>query len=110
MRRNSKAGIYNFFAGHAGLEIGENTRIAPMVSINGYRHLYKDKDRCIFEQGSEAQPIHIGSDVYIATGAIIFGIRIGNGAVVAAGAVVRKNVPPYAIVAGVPAEIKSYRK
>lgn len=52
----------------------------------------------------------IGHDVWIGTGAVLLeGIHIGNGAVVAAGSVVTKNVPPYAIVAGVPAKIIRYR-
>lgn len=52
----------------------------------------------------------IENDVWIAHGAIIkAGIKIGNGAVVGAGAIVTKDVPPYAIVAGSPAKIIKYR-
>lgn len=51
-------------------------------------------------------PIHIGSDVWIGTGAIVLkGVTIGDGAVVAAGAVVTNDVPEYAIVAGNPAKV-----
>ena len=54
--------------------------------------------------------VQIGNDVWIGTGAIIFdGVTIGNGAIVAAGSVVNKDVPPYAIVGGVPAKIIKYR-
>lgn len=54
--------------------------------------------------------IHIGSDVWIGQGALIMdGITIGNGAVVGAGSLVNKDVPDYAIVAGVPARIVRYR-
>lgn len=56
-----------------------------------------------------AHPV-IGNDVWIADGAVIKGgISIGDGAVIAANSVVTKDVPPYAIVAGVPAKIIKYR-
>jgi len=54
--------------------------------------------------------VEIGSDVWIGTGALILsGVSIGHGAVIAARAVVSRNVPPYAIAAGVPARVVRYR-
>lgn len=56
------------------------------------------------------KPIFIGNDVWIGENALILdGISIGDGAIIGAGSVITKNVPPYAVVAGNPAEIKSYR-
>ena len=58
----------------------------------------------------EYEEVHIGNDVWIGTRILIMGgVKIGNGAVVAAGAVVTKDVPPYSIVGGVPARIIKYR-
>ena len=58
----------------------------------------------------EYQPIEIGHDVWVgARVTIMDGVKIGTGAIVASGAVVTKNVPPYAIVGGVPAKIIKYR-
>lgn len=67
-------------------------------------HIVEDSDFV------EYSPIRIGNDVWIgARVTILDGVNIGNGAVVAAGAVVTKDVPPYAIVGGVPAKIIKYR-
>ena len=64
-------------------------------------------DQSCFE---EFLPIKIGNDVWIGARAIILdGVTIGDGAIVAAGAVVSKDVPPYAIVGGVPAKVLRYR-
>jgi acetyltransferase-like isoleucine patch superfamily enzyme len=55
-------------------------------------------------------PIVVGNDVWIGCRAtILSGVKIGNGAVIGAGSVVVKDVPPFAIVGGVPAEIIAYR-
>jgi virginiamycin A acetyltransferase len=62
------------------------------------------------EEFQDTAPTIIGNDVWIGSMAVIKrGIQIGNGAVVGAGAVVTKNVPPYSIVAGAPARIVRYR-
>jgi acetyltransferase-like isoleucine patch superfamily enzyme len=56
------------------------------------------------------KPIEIGHDVWIGHGAYIKpGVKIGNGAIVAAHAVVTRDVPPYAVVAGNPARVKKMR-
>jgi len=55
-------------------------------------------------------PVNIGNDVWIGSAAILLsGISVGDGAVVGAGSVVTKDVPPYAIVAGNPAKLIRYR-
>jgi acetyltransferase-like isoleucine patch superfamily enzyme len=58
----------------------------------------------------EFLPVHIGNDVWIGARAIVLdGARIGDGAIVAAGSVVSGEVPPYAIVSGVPAKVVRHR-
>lgn len=57
-----------------------------------------------------ARPVHIGHDTWIGHGAIIMkGVKVGNGAVIASHAVVTKDVPPYAIVGGLPAKFIKWR-
>lgn len=58
----------------------------------------------------ENPPVVIGNDVWVGAKAVVLsGVTIGDGAVVAAGAVVTKDVPPYAIVGGVPARVIKFR-
>ncbi len=58
----------------------------------------------------EYKPVEIGNDVWIGASAVVRGgVRIGDGAIVGAGAVVTKDVPPYAIVGGIPARVIRYR-
>ncbi len=60
--------------------------------------------------GFSKGPIIIGNDVWIGTNAIILSnVKIGDGTVIAAGAVVTQDIPPYAIVGGVPAKVIKYR-
>jgi acetyltransferase-like isoleucine patch superfamily enzyme len=59
---------------------------------------------------NQAGLVHIGHDVLISANVIIkAGVKIGTGAVIGAGAFVNKDVPPYSIVAGVPAKVIRYR-
>jgi len=83
------------------IEIGRNVRMAPYTIIMDDD--FHDSSNH-FSSGKKA-PIIIEDDVWIATRAIILkGVTIGKGAVVAAGAVVSKDVEPYTVVAGVPAK------
>ena len=74
-------------------------------------HKFEDADKFIIDQGyKEEQNVLIGDDVWIGRRVMIMpGSRIGNGCVVAAGAIVTKNIPDYAVVGGVPAKIIKYR-
>lgn len=88
------------------VRIGRYSMLAPQVAIVGADHRI-DVVGCpaIFAGRLDHPETVIGDDVWIGYRAIIVvGTRIGNGAVVAAGAVVTKDVQPYEIVAGVPAK------
>lgn len=88
------------------VRIGANVSIAPNVTIVGANHIFADSRKTIKSQGSSSKGIVIEDDVWIATNtSILDGVTIGKGSVVAAGAVVNKDVPPYSVVAGVPARV-----
>jgi putative colanic acid biosynthesis acetyltransferase WcaF len=92
-------GFDSFLGGEAGITIGENVNISSHCVLLGGIH---DPDDPNF--GAILKPTVIEDYVWLATRAtVVAGVRIGRGAIVATGAVVTKDVPPYAIVAGVPA-------
>lgn len=92
------------------INIGDDVQLGPQVVFWGRDHGLK-KGVLINLQPHVLKPIRIGNDVWIGANATILkGVTISDGAVVAAGAVVTKDVPPNAIVAGVPAKVIKYRE
>ncbi len=91
--------------------IGNNVLIAPNVAILSVSHNHDRIDVPIVNHGNTApQPPIIEDDVWLARNVIIMpGITIGKGAIVAAGAVVTKDVASYTIVGGVPAKLIKQR-
>jgi len=91
--------------------IGNNVLVGPNVVMRATNHAFSNPSLLIWQQGHTAGKIVICNDVWIGANAIILaGVTIGEGAVVAAGAVVTKDIPSYSIVAGVPAVIIKWRK
>ena len=91
--------------GAAGGEIvvGDNVLIGPNVVIRAADHRF-EPGKAIRDQGHIGGRIEIGNDVWIAANAVILrGTRLGEGCVIAAGAVVNRDVEPNEIVGGVPA-------
>jgi FkbM family methyltransferase len=96
--------------GHGGTKIGDNVLIAGGCMIIPANHLIDDLTIPISQQGISKKGITIESDVWIGHGcSILDGVKIGKGAVVAAGSVVNKHVKPYEIVAGIPARKIDFR-
>ncbi len=95
-----------------GAKIGSFVMIAPYVSILTKRHQFSNTDIPMILQGESKENIPvIENDVWIGRNAIIMpGVHIGEGSIVAAGAVVTKDVIPYSIVGGVPASLIRMRK
>ncbi|MCE9591618.1 MAG: acyltransferase [Planctomycetes bacterium] len=92
--------------GGGELVIGSNTRIATGTVLIPSSHVIDDPARPFAEQGVKSRGIRIGSDVWIASRVVVLdGVTVGDGAVLAAGCVVTKDVAPLDIVAGVPARV-----
>ncbi len=89
------------------LSIGDNVMMGPDVIIYTQNHNFDRIDIPMIKQGdSEKKKVIIGNDVWIGARAVILpGISIGEGAIVGAGSIVTKDVPPYSIVGGNPAKI-----
>lgn len=91
--------------------IGKDVLIAPGVCLLSRMHSYSRIDIPMSLQGyEEEKPIKICDDVWLGRNVVVLpGVTIGKGAIVAACAVVTKDVGDYAIVGGVPAELIKYR-
>ena len=90
--------------------IGDDTIIGPNCTIIAENHVFNDIETPIRKQGVERKGIEIGKNCWLgANVTVLDGVHIGDGAIVAAGAVVNKNVNPNEIVGGIPAKLIKVR-
>lgn len=92
------------------ISIGAQTAIGPGSVIRAANHRFSSLKTSIMQQGHTPGTIVIEEDVWLGANCVVTpDVRIGKGAIVGAGAVVTHDVPPYAIVGGVPAKIIGMR-
>jgi len=93
-----------------GIIFGNNVTISNNVTIQTHKHEYDNLS--LFDDKTSSSPLNVGDEVWICNNVIITNTvsKIGNGAIIAAGSVVTKNVAPFSVVAGVPAKHIKYRK
>jgi acetyltransferase-like isoleucine patch superfamily enzyme len=88
----------------AGIEIGADTLVASGCKFIDHDHGFADRDVLIGQQSPATAPITIGPDVWLGVNVVVLrGTRIGRGSVIAAGSVVRGEIPEYEVWGGVPA-------
>jgi acetyltransferase-like isoleucine patch superfamily enzyme len=110
LKERADIGVNTIISSVSGITIGKDTLIAGHCYIGGARYNWQRTDIPMSQQGQHTKgPIVIGDDVWIGAGAAILdGVTIGNGSIIAAGAVVTDTVPDYVIAAGIPC--KTLRK
>lgn len=94
-----------------GVEIGDRTLVGYGTKILSTNHVIPLNHGEIFSAGHEKKKVKIGKDVWIGANCVIVaGVEIGDGAVIAAGSVVTKDVKQFTIVGGVPAKVIRIRE
>lgn len=110
--RNTKIGNYTCIGPNVKVGLGEHpshtfVSVHPIFYSDVSHFGYKILNKSYFE---EYKPTTIGNDVWVGANVIIKGgVKVGNGAIIAAGSVVTKDIPAFAIVGGVPAKVLKYR-
>lgn len=96
--------------GHLGLEIGDDSLLAQHVVITPASHTFEDPQKTIYSQPCNVRKVMLGRDCYLGMNvSVLVSADIGEGAVVGAGSVVVRSIPPFAIAVGVPAKVLRYR-
>lgn len=93
------------------ITIGDNCYIAQFVTIVDGGYEFKDKNMPINRTRYNTDRISIGNNVWLGAGVIVLpGVEIGDGAVIGAGSIVVKDIPPYAIAVGNPSRVIGFRE
>ena len=107
--KNVTIGKYCSLANNVMIGLGQHPTF--LLSTNSIFYKKGVTDKFAQQINYDEEPhTTVGNDVWIGNGAVVMdGVTIGNGAIIASRAVVTKNVPPYAVVGGVPAKILKFR-
>jgi acetyltransferase-like isoleucine patch superfamily enzyme len=108
---NSNIGPYSYIGCSGLIEIGNNVMMGPRVGLYAENHNAGRVDIPMREQGVTREFVRIEDDVWLGSNCVIVaGVTVGRGAIVSAGSVVTKDVPPFAVVGGVPARVLRQRQ
>lgn len=102
--RDTGIGDYAHLGCSGGVVVGDDVIVGPFLTVHSQEHRFADAEVPIRNQGTVERAVVIEDDVWIgARVTILAGSRVGRGSVVAAGAVVSGEFPPFSLIAGVPA-------
>lgn len=129
--KSSKVGAYTYISNNTDVENAEISKYCSIadhcrIGMSGHSLQYLSTspvftqktnalkeswaEKNVFQNKSKEERVYLGNDVWVGSHVLINGgVHVGDGACIAAGAVVVKDVPPYAIVGGVPAKVIRYR-
>jgi len=108
---NSAVDAYSFVGAAGMIEIGENVIMGQHVSFHAENHNFERTDIPIKLQGTRRQGIVVEDDCWVGSNTTFLdGSHVGRGCVIAAGSVVRGEIPAYSIAAGVPARVLRSRQ
>ena len=108
---NVGIGEFAHLGGAGGLDIGDDCIIGPYFSCHPENHIFSDPGKRIREQGTTRKGIVVGKNCWIGSKVTILdGVTIGDNCVIAAGAVVSKDMPADSVIGGVPARIIRIRE
>jgi len=107
---NSSIGPFAYIGCSGFIDIGDNVIMGPRVGIFAENHHFDNLKIPIREQGVKRSFVKINDDCWIASNVVILaGVTIGRGCVIAYGSVVTKDIPPFSVVAGIPAKVVKSR-
>lgn len=111
IRVGARCTLHHYSMLQGPITLGDDVRIGAHSVFVGTEHRFDRTDIPIRSQGTVWEGIVVGSDVYVGSNVTVLdGVRIGDGVVIGAGAVVTRDIPDYAVAAGVPARVIRLRR
>jgi acetyltransferase-like isoleucine patch superfamily enzyme len=109
--RHSSLDAYSFVGAGGGVWVGDRVIMGQHISFHAENHNFELVDRPIRDQGITGKGIVIDDDCWVGSNVTFLdGVHVGTGCVIAAGAVVTKDIPPYSVAAGIPARVINSRR
>ncbi len=111
MGSQSSLDAYSFVGAGGGVWVGDRVIMGQHISFHSENHNFQSTEDAIRNQGVTALGIVIEDNCWVGSNVTFLdGVHVGTGCIIAAGAVVTKNIAPYSIAAGIPARIIKTRR